>query len=255
MGSTRFVGKVAPVTGAAPGMGRAITDRVAAEGGQVVAVDIDAQGVEVVAQAIRDRGGECLPVPCDVADPDQVEGAVAAAVQRFGKLHALMNVAGTCLEDDYLVEDLTEATWDKTMGVNLMGPFYCCRYAIPEIVASGGGAVVNISSVAALRPSDRPAYASTKGALVSLTRCVAGQFAAHNVRVNVICPGAVDTALAQTVRQYKPHPALKGRTLPGIIERRGDPNEIAEVALFLASEEASYITAAVYPVDGGKVAM
>jgi NAD(P)-dependent dehydrogenase (short-subunit alcohol dehydrogenase family) len=255
MAPTRFQGKVAIVTGAASGIGRAVTHRVAGEGGRVAAIDIDAQGLEAVARAIQAGGGECLPFPCDISDPAQVEAAVAAAVQRFRQIDVLMNVAEICLEDDYLVEGVPEATWERTMGVNLMGPVYFCRYAIPEIVAAGGGAVVNISSVAALRLSERPAYASSQGALVSLTRCVARQYAADNVRANVICPGAVETDQAQNVRQYKPHPELQGRRPPAIMEYRSDPKEIAAVAAFLASDEASYITAAVYPVDGGQAVM
>ena len=247
----RFDGKVAIVTGAASGIGRAVTHRLGAEGGQVVAVDIDRHGAEEVARTVNDAGGECLALQCDVSDPDQVREAVAATVRRFGRLHILANCAGIYLEDDSFVEDITEETWDRVMDVNLMGPFYFCRYAVPEIVTCGGGAVVNISSTAALRVSNKPAYASSKGALVSLTRCVARQFGESNVRVNAICPGQTETGLAEGARRHKPHPALANRRAPSIQDRMADPSEIAAVALFLASDEASYITSSVYPVDGG----
>lgn len=234
----RFEGKVAIVTGAVSEVGGAISHRLSAEGGQVVAVDIDRHGVEEVARSVNAAGGECLPFHCDVSDPVQVREAIAATVRRFGKLHVLMNGSGVYLEEDELIENVTEETWDRVMGNNLMGPFFFCRYAIPEIVTCGGGAVVNISSTAALRISEKPAYASSQGALVSLTRCVARQFGESNVRVNAICPGPTDAGLAD-------------RPATSVLGRMVDPSEVAAVALFLASDDASYITSSVYPVDGG----
>lgn len=249
-------GKVAIITGAASGMGRAMCLRFAQEGAGVAAVDVDRKGAEAVAKQVHEAGGEAMPFTCDVSQRDQVREAVAATVRRFGKLHVLVNNAGIYLKDDYLLEDLTEETWDKVMGVNLKGAFYFCRFAIPEIITCGGGAVVNIASTAALAGVDHPAYAASKGALLNMTRAVARQYAADNIRANVICPGSTDTAMSRNAATFRqeatiPFPRMTSWMLP----RAARPEEIASVAAFLASEEASYITAAVYPVDGGLTAI
>ena len=146
----RLEGKVAIVTGAASGMGAAIAARFAAEGARVACLDINRDGGEAVVRKIHDTGGRAEFIRCDVSDGEDVRGAVGQTVRRFGKLHILVNNAGIYDHDDHLIEDLTEETWDRVMGVNLKGPFYCCRYALPEIVTCGGGAVVNIASTAAL---------------------------------------------------------------------------------------------------------
>ena len=247
----RLDGKVAIVTGAAGGIGRAVCTLFAREGARVTAVDVDRHGVEELAHAVREAGGEALPFQCDVSQSDQAREAVAASVRRFGKVHVLVNGAGIFLGDDSLVEELEEATWDRVLGVNLKGAFNFSRYAIPEIVICGGGSVVNVASTAGLTANERPTYASSKGALISMTRCVAKQYATDNVRVNVVCPGSTDTAMAAASARYRSAADFVFPRSPRIIERMAQPEEIASAILFLASEDASYVTAAVFPVDGG----
>lgn len=255
----RLEGKVALVTGAASGMGRAIALRYAEEGASVCVVDIDRPSGELVTHMIRDLGGDAEFVQCDVSIREQASQAVAATVRRFGMLHILVNDAGIYDLADGPIEYLSEQTWDRVLAVNLKGPFYFCKYAIPEIVTCGGGAVVNISSTAGLTASDRPAYGASKGALIAMTRAVARQYGADNVRANVICPGPIDTPLRDRILEGRgeqdPEQEPAAPSVPLMIKRVGRPEEVADVALFLASDDASYITAAVYPVDGGLSAL
>ncbi len=249
-------GKVALITGAASGMGRAIALRYAKEGASVCVVDIDRPGGEEVTRMVRDRGGDADFVRCDVAQRDDVRQAVAATIRRFGKLHILVNNAGIYDPGDTpSVENLKETTWDRVLAVNLKGPFYFCKYAIPEIVTCGGGAIVNIASTAGMVASDRAAYGASKGALIAMTRAVARQYGADNVRSNVICPGPIDTPLAEAARAARAELDPAPFTVPVLLDRLGTPEEVAELALFLVTDDASYITAAIYPVDGGLTAV
>ena len=251
----RLEGKVAIVTGAASGMGAAIAARFAAEGARVACLDINRDGGEAVVHKIHDAGGAAEFIRCDVSNGEGVRGAVGQTVRRFGMLHILVNNAGIYDHDDHLIEDLTEETWDRVMGVNLKGPFYCCRYALPEIVTCGGGAVVNIASTAALAAVQRPTYCASKGALLTFTKAVARQFAEHGVRANAICPGAVDTPLAAATAAWRAADGVPYPRSGRLIERMGRPEEIAALALFLASDDASFITAAAYAADGGLTAI
>ena len=252
---TRLKGKVALVTGAASGMGCAIAMRYAREGASVSMVDINKTDGEQVVRTIRDTGGQADFVRCDVSKGDDVKAAVAATIRRFGKLHILVNAAGIVDQGDVLIADMTEEAWDRTMAVNLKGPFYFSRYAIPEIVTCGGGSVINIASVAGMLGADRCAYAASKGALIALTRNVARQFGPE-VRVNAICPGPIETPLLQRFRAIRAEKGdTRALTLPVMLERTGRAEEIADAACFLASDDSSYITSAVIPVDGGLTGM
>ena len=233
-------------------MGRAIALRYAEEGASVCVVDIDRPGGELVTHMIRDLGGDAEFVQCDVSVREQASQAVAATVRRFGMLHILVNDAGIYDLADGPIEYLSEQTWDRVLAVNLKGPFYFCKYAIPEIVTCGGGAVVNISSTAGLTASDRPAYGASKGALIAMTRAVARQYGADNVRANVICPGPIDTPRLAKHQGVYVGDDYKSRLAGHVpLQRIGQPEEIATVALFLASEDSSYVTGAYIPVDGG----
>ncbi len=251
----RLEGKVAIVTGAASGMGAATATRFAAEGAGVACLDIDRTGGEGVVQAIQRAGGSAEFIRCDVSDGISVQAAVGQTVRRFGRLHILVNNAGIYDHNDHLIEDLSEETWDRVMGVNLKGPFYCCRYALPEIVTCGGGAVVNIASTAALAAVQRPTYCASKGALLTFTKAVAKQFAEQGVRANAICPGAIDTPLSAATAAGRAADGIVYPRSGRLMERIGRPEEVAALALFLASDDASFITAAAYAADGGLTAI
>ncbi len=246
-------GKVAMVTGAGSGIGRAIALRFVQEGAKVAVLDVNRAGGEETVRLAHERKGEAEFIKCDVSRPEDVKQALVAITLRFGMLHILVNDAGILKLEDALVEDVPEEIWDTVIGVNLKGVFYCSKYALPAIVASGGGAVVSISSSAAMVAFNRPAYSAAKGALVPMTRAIARQYAKDNVRANVVCPGGTDTPL--TWAQGVP-PAGQGPVkIPAMIKRRAQPEEIAAAVTFLASDEASYITAAVFYVDGGLTAI
>jgi NAD(P)-dependent dehydrogenase (short-subunit alcohol dehydrogenase family) len=245
----RLAGKVAMVTGAGSGIGRAIALRFVEEGAKVAVLDVSRPGGEETVHLAHERKGEAEFIKCDVAHPEDVKQAIAAITLRFGMLHILVNNAGILKIEDALVEDVPEETWDAIMGVNLKGAFYCSKYAIPEIVICGGGAVVTIASTAGLKATLRPTYSATKGALIAMTRAIANQYAKDKVRANIICPGSTDTPLTQGLRTIG-----QSATLPGMLKRKAQPEEIAAAVAFLASDDASYMTATIFPVDGGQTA-
>ncbi len=239
----RLEGKVAVVTGAGSGMGEAIVKRFCAEGAKVVAVDISG-AEEGVANAVGDA---CVACNGDVSKSADVQRAVNLAVSRFGKLDIICNNAG--IQGPIApTGDYDEDEWDKVIAVNLKGVFLGMKYAIPEMLKVGGGAIVNTSSMAAIVafPS-LPAYSASKGGVSCLTRLTAAEYASQGIRVNAILPGAIDTGMTRGMPQDYLEGAIKG-TLMG---RIGRPEEIANLALFLASDEASFITGTATPVDGG----
>ena len=254
----RLAGKVAFVTGAGAGIARASARIFAREGARVVIAEIDAQSGRAVEAELHAAGGEALFVETDVTREESVARSVAAAVSRFGALHVLFNCAGGSLPTDGPVAEVDIGVFEQTLALNLRGSFLCCRHAIPEIVRAGGGSVVNTSSIAALR-GDHPlhAYAAAKGAILSLTRALAGRYSKDGVRVNAICPGLVMTerlrkrmgatreAIEASIR------ASDGMRLAGHPYAIGQPEDIANVALFLASDESRMINAAVIPAEGG----
>ncbi|MEO8422940.1 MAG: SDR family NAD(P)-dependent oxidoreductase [Actinomycetota bacterium] len=251
-GDGRLAGKVAVITGAGSGMGREACLVFAAEGARVAAVDLDASALEATASIVNEAGGDIAGFEADVADEPQVRGAIHAAVERFGALHILYNNAGVLWRDrDLGVLETDEAIWDRVMAINLKGMVWVCKYGIPELIRAGGGAVVNIGSVSALLGDTVPqdAYTASKGAVISLTRSLAVQFAAHRVRANCIHPGFVETPM-QTVRTSDAAWVEAARaSIP--LGRLGTPRDVVNAALFLASDEASYITGVELVVDGG----
>ncbi len=257
----RLRDRVALVTGGAGGIGRAAALLFAREGAQVAIADIDRQRGHETEALVRSAGGSARFVACDVTQEESVRACMADVQRAFGQLHVLFNCAGGSLPEDSLVTDVDMAVWDRTMTVDLKGTVHACRHAIPMIVAAGGGAVVNMSSGAALRgASPAHVYTAAKGAVVALTRALAGAYAKDNVRVNAICSGRIDTERIRRTYGTPGHPG-------GVPDRQdatgqvkqypfwfGSPEDIANIALFLASGESRMITGAAIPADGGRSA-
>ena len=262
---SRLAGKVAMVTGAAAGIGRATAEAFAREGARVALLDIDETAGRQAAETLAGLGHEALFIPTDVTREDAVRAAVAALRDRFGRLDILFNCAGGSLNEDGRVTELAsdgfDRVWSHTMGLDVRGAMLCCRHAIPEIVRSGGGSVVIMSSGAALRGgSPKHVYTAAKGAVVSLVRALAGTHASQGVRVNAICAGRILSE--RILRNYG-----SGDTPGQVVDRQdagarvrdypfwvGEPADIAAIGVFLASDESRMITGAALPADGGRSA-
>lgn len=249
--STRFEGRVAIVTGAASGIGRATAERLAAEGATVVAVDRDAGGLEATVAGIVDGDGRAEARALDVSDPDACTALVEAVAADLGRLDVLANVAGV-LRFAHATEH-TRADWDQTLAVNLSGPWFLMQAALPHLEATRGS-IVNVASAAGLvGQAYTSAYCASKGGLVLLTKALAVEYAARKVRVNCVCPGQVDTnLLADFAFPEGADQRLLDKLLP--LVRGAAPEEIATLIAYLASDEARYVTGSAIPIDGGQTA-
>jgi NAD(P)-dependent dehydrogenase (short-subunit alcohol dehydrogenase family) len=250
----RLQDKVALITGAASGIGKQSALRFAAEGARVVAVDLDAGGAEAVAKEITEAGGQALGVEADVSKAAACEQMVAAAEERFGRLDVLFNNAGIMHSDDGDAVETDEAIWDLTMAVNVKGVFFGCKYGIPAMRRAGGGSIINTASFVALMGAATPqlAYTASKGAVLSLTRELAVLHARENIRVNAMCPGPLHTEL---LMKFLDTDEKRNRRLVHLpMGRFGEAAEMAQAALFLASDESSYVNGATFTVDGGLTA-
>ena len=249
----RLQGKIAAITGAGRGIGRAAAELFANEGAIVALLEIDEESGKDAENTIRDAGGEAAFIKPDVADAENVRNAFAAIEEKLGSLHILYNNAAIFLgKYDAPVTDLSLPTWERILSVNLSGLFYACKYGIPLIIRSGGGAVVNTSSSAGvIGVPNCDAYTASKGATLSLTRSMAVEYGPQNVRVNCIAPAAIYTDMVResNLDDSDFDEELFLRTTP--LRRWGTPDEIARVALFLASDESSYLNGAIIVADGG----
>lgn len=248
-----FAEKVALVTGGASGVGLAAARQFAREGAKVVLGDLDDAGGKEAARQIHADGGDAVFRKTDVRVAADVEALVAHAVRVFGRLDFAFNSAGI-LGSGASMLDFTEDDWDDVMGVNLKGTWLCMKHEIPALMQSGGGAIVNVSSIAGLVGSQHsPAYAASKHGVVGLTRTAALQYAPKNIRVNCLCPSAVITPMFESLVARNPQVGakLKASQPNG---RFASPEEIAEVAVWLCSDAASFVTGAALPVDGGYTA-
>jgi len=248
----RLRGKVAFITGAGMGQGREAAVLFAREGARIIVADINEAAAKQTVALVEEAGGEALAVRGDVGVEADVERMIGEGVRRFKALHVLYNNAGVLWKErDRSVLETTEANWDRVMAINLKGPFFVCKHGIPHLIRSGGGSVINVGSVSALCGFTvaQDAYTSAKGALISLTKSLAIQFAKQNVRCNIIHPGIIETPMQAP---YLADPAKRRSFEEGIpLGRIAHPREIAAVALFLASDESSYITGAEIIADGG----
>lgn len=245
-------GKVALITGAGSGIGRAIALLFAREGAKIVVADISEADGEKSVGLIKKAGGEAVFVEGDVSKAEVARRMADAAVGEYGKLDILCNNAG--IESVGTIVDVSEEKWEKVINVNLKGTFLCSKYAIPRIIERGGGVVINIASVLGLIGSKgEAAYCASKGAIVSLTRAMALDFASQNIRVNCICPGSVLTpTFRRVIGSSGDYERAFKKNLEKIpLKRVAEPEEIAYAALYLASDKSSYVTGSVLVIDGG----
>jgi NAD(P)-dependent dehydrogenase (short-subunit alcohol dehydrogenase family) len=245
--------KVTVITGAASGIGLATVRRMAVEGAKIVAVDIKDTGDHV--QELAQMGAQALFVQADVSKPQEVERLVGETLTSFGRLDVLVNNAGIGLPKK--ITETTEADWDRLMDVNLKSVFLCVRAAIPIMERQGGGVIVNVASELGLvGGSEIAAYCASKGGVVQLTKALAVDHSHDGIRVNCVCPGPVATPLLESIIAGSSDPERERRRITQKIplERVAQPEEIANVILFLASDESSYMTGSVVVVDGGSTA-
>jgi NAD(P)-dependent dehydrogenase (short-subunit alcohol dehydrogenase family) len=247
----RLQNKVALITGAGSGIGRESALLFATEGASVVVVDLNEEGGQQTVDMIRAGDGKALFVRADVAKALDCQQMILAAEEAFGALHVLFNNAGIMLAEDDDAVATEEAVWDLTMNVNLKGVFLGCKYGIPAIRRSGGGSVINVASFVALMGAATPqlAYTASKGGVLSMTRELAVVHARENIRVNALCPGPLRTELLMKVLDTEEKRQRRLVHIP--MGRFGEASEIAQAALFLASDDASFVTGTIFTVDGG----
>ena len=253
----RLQGKVALISGAGTGIGRAAAELFAQEGAKVAIAELKPELGSAAEKAIVEAGREAAFLETDVTDAASVESAVRETVSRFGKLDVLYNCAGGSIPEDAPVTEVDLSVWDHTMALDLKGPILCCRYGIPELIKAGGGSVINMSSTAALSGVPMHIYSAAKGGVISLTRSLASSYSSQQVRVNAICPGIV---LTDRVRaRFGDLPGTEdgsedsraARTAARYPFGVGHAIDIAQIALFLASDESRMVNAAILAADGG----
>ena len=247
----RLNGKVCVITGAGGGMGREAAVLFTAEGAQVCVADVNLEAAESTASEASDA----FAIQVDVAEEASVKAMMDATAERYGGIDVLYNNAGISPNDDASVLDTSVEAWDRVQAVNTKGVFLCCKHGIPHLQQRGGGSVINVASFVAIlgAATSQISYTASKGAVLSLTRELAVQFARENIRVNALCPGPVETPLLLSIFGDDPA-ALERRRTHWPMGRLAKPREIVNGALFLASDESSYVTGSTFLVDGGLTA-
>ena len=257
----KLQGKVAFLTGGGAGIAKAAAKAFVAEGAKVALIEINREAGERAEREIRDSGGDALFVQTDVTNPESMASAVEATVSRFGRLDVLFNCAGGSLQEDVPVHQMDLAVWQRTIALNLLHPFLSCRYGIPHMMKAGGGSIINVTSHLGLMGSMKPAYSATKGGIISFTKTLAAQYVEHGIRANAIAPGSIRTE--RQIKRYenpdfmradKPNAAARTRAAMQKLYpfSKGEPGDIAAIALFLASEESRMLTGTTLAADGGR---
>jgi len=252
----RLKGKIAIITGVGTGQGRAAATIFAREGAKITGCDWKREDGEITTSMVTSGGGAMVFAQADVSSAKDCENVVRTAISTYGRIDILYNNAGVGFSSPLSMGDILntpEEDWDRVLAINLKSMFLMCKYAIPEMIKTGGGSIVNTASIAALIGGESAhAYTASKGGMVALGRALAVEFGPKNIRVNMICPGAIDTPMiAPVVDPLK----KSGRTfMNSPIQRLGTPEDIANCALYLASDESSFVTGATFVVDGGFIA-
>jgi NAD(P)-dependent dehydrogenase (short-subunit alcohol dehydrogenase family) len=251
-----MINKVAVVTGGSSGIGRATALLFAQEGARVAIFDLDEAGGQQTIEEIQANGGTAIFVRTDVSTAQDVEAAVKRTVEEFGRLNAIFNGAGLSGRKwgDGPTADCTEEAWDRVLAINLKSVFLGCKYAIREMLKTGGGAIVNLSSVLGLVGGDEDfathAYAASKGGIISLTRSIAAFYAPQKIRANVICPGLIATPMSQRAQSNEDIRARLSDLQP-LTGDFGQPIDVAQAALYLVSDQSKFVTGTILTVDGG----
>ena len=246
----KLANKVAIITGAGSGMGKSAALLFAGEGAKVAAVDINEGQVQETVAAIKTQGGQALALRADVSKSEDVQRMVDETIAAFGPPTTLYNNAGIEGASHYFSE-FPEAEFDRVIAINLRGVYLGMKYVLPHMMKAGGGSIINTASIAGLvAVQGSAAYAASKAAVIAMSRVAALEYGRYNIRVNAICPGAIETPMAQRIRKGKaPNPKVINRI--SVLGRMAEPEEIAKVALFLASDDASFATGAPFIIDGG----
>lgn len=251
--------KVAFLTGAGAGIAKATAKLFAQEGAKVALIELNREVGESAEREIRAAGGDALFIETDVTQDESMKRAVAATVARFGRLDILFNCAGGSLQEDVPVHEMDLKVWHHTINLNLLHPFLSCRHGIPHLIKAGGGVIVNVTSHLGLMGSQKPAYAATKGGIISFTKTLAAQYVKHNIRANAIAPGSIRTE--RQIKRYE-NPQWQDASNPAARERMafhknypfsaGSAEDIAAIALFLASNDSRMLTGTTIAADGGR---
>ncbi|MEY4598204.1 MAG: Glucose 1-dehydrogenase 1 [Pseudomonadota bacterium] len=257
----RMKGKVAFLTGAGAGIAKATAKAFAREGAKVALFELDRKAGEAAEKEIRAEGCEAMFIETDVTQNAAVKRAVDATIAAFGRLDVIMNCAGGSLQEDKPVHQMDLDTWHKTIALNLLHPFLCCRYALPHMIKAGGGSIINFGSHLGTKGTEKPAYAAAKGGIMSFTKTLAAQYADYGIRANAIAPAIVRTE--RSIKRWEnkewlladnPTPAARARIAMQKLYpfSVGEPEHIAAIAVFLGSDESRMITGTTITADGGR---